>query len=220
MKRLGLITIGQSPREDVTSEMKFFLGDNIEIIECGALDNLTFNEIKRLFPRKGEHYLVTRLRNGTQISLSRERITNLVETCIKKIENNVDIIGILCTGEFSEVNSRKLIIKPSELIFKIVESILSNRKLGIMVPSRKQIQEALRKWSQISTEVKVIYASPYLDKDEIENHANHLKDCDLIILDCIGYNLKAREIVKRITGKIVLLPRILMADLIRELLDG
>ncbi|WP_342788308.1 AroM family protein, partial [Desulfurococcus sp.] len=45
MRRVGLITIGQSPRVDVVSEIKDILGSEIEILECGALDDLAREQI-------------------------------------------------------------------------------------------------------------------------------------------------------------------------------
>ncbi|MGQ9538937.1 MAG: AroM family protein [Candidatus Bathycorpusculaceae bacterium] len=39
--RIGLITIGQSPRTDVTSTIRKMLGIEMELIEKGALNGLT-----------------------------------------------------------------------------------------------------------------------------------------------------------------------------------
>jgi len=218
--KIGLITIGQSPRVDVVPEMVQILG-NVDIIECGALDNLTAEEIQKLAPKEGDYVLVTRLRNGTQVRLSREKIVKLLQTCIEKLENEVDVIGILCTGKFSKLKSKKLLIEPSILLLKVVESILPQGKLGILIPSPDQIEETEEKWSHIGVETKILVVSPYLGKEEeFKKAARTLKDCDLIVLDCIGYNLKAKEIMKNLTKKPVLLPRTLMAHVIRELVEG
>lgn len=218
--KIGLITIGQSPRVDVVPEMVQILGD-VDIIECGALDNLTAEEIQKLAPKEGDYVLVTRLRNGTQVRLSKEKIVKLLQTCIEKLENEVDVIGILCTGKFSKLKSKKLLIEPSILLLKVVESILPQGKLGILIPSPDQIEETEEKWSHIGVETKILVVSPYLGKEEeFKKAARILKDCDLIVLDCIGYNLKAKEIMKNLTKKPVLLPRTLMAHVIRELVEG
>jgi protein AroM len=44
------------------------------------------------------------------------------------------------------------------------------------------------------------------------------KNVDLIVLDCIGYTLKMKEKLKEMTGKPVLLPRSILARVIRELI--
>ena len=41
MKRIGAITIGQSPRVDVVPEMQQILGPDVEIVQAGVLDGLS-----------------------------------------------------------------------------------------------------------------------------------------------------------------------------------
>jgi len=44
-QRVGMITVGQSPRDDIIPSMSPVLGSNIEVIEKGALDRLSGEEI-------------------------------------------------------------------------------------------------------------------------------------------------------------------------------
>ncbi|AEC51406.1 hypothetical protein PNA2_0489 [Pyrococcus sp. NA2] len=216
--RIGLVTIGQSPRTDVVPEMRPYLG-SAEIIECGALDDLTLEEIRDMAPKEGEEVLVSRLRDGSQVRLSREKIVRRLQECIRKLEEEVDIIGVLCTGEFPELSSKKLLVEPSLLLLKTVEA-LNISKLGVIIPDPDQIEMAKRKWERISNDVEVQSVSPYLGgEEELIKAAGMLKDRDIIVLDCIGYSLNAKRIVKRITKKPVILPRTLMARVIGELLE-
>lgn len=41
MKKIGAITVGQSPRVDLIPEIQPILGDSVEIIQAGALDGLS-----------------------------------------------------------------------------------------------------------------------------------------------------------------------------------
>jgi len=52
MKKLGIITVGQSPRSDIVAEMAPFFGKDIDIIERGALDGLSMTQIREFFSRK------------------------------------------------------------------------------------------------------------------------------------------------------------------------
>jgi len=217
--KVGFVTIGQSPRIDVVPEIKHLLGD-VEIVECGALDGLTMEEIQKLAPVEGDYVLVTRLRNGTQVKLSRDKIVKKLQECIKKLEAEVDVIGVLCTGEFPELKSKKLLIEPSLLLLKTIEA-LSVAKLGVIVPDLKQIELTKRKWQSISKDIKVESVSPYVgNTEELKRVAERLKHCDLIVLDCIGYNMDAKRVVKEVTIKPVVLPRSLMGRVIGELLEG
>ena len=44
MKKIGAITVGQSPRVDLIPEIQPILGDSVEIIQAGTLDGLSKEE--------------------------------------------------------------------------------------------------------------------------------------------------------------------------------
>jgi len=215
-----MVTIGQSPRNDVTSDIKDILGSKIEIIECGALDELTLEDVKKLEPKKGEYVLVTRLRDGTQVKVSRNKIIQRIRECIRKIENYVDIIVLLCTGEFPEINSKKPLIKPSTLLYNVVLGLLPKGRLGILIPSPDQIKEVEDKWKKSKLKLIVKTLSPYMSEN-VKNVANEFRkeNVDMIVLDCIGYGKEIARIIKEATNKPVLLPRTLLARIIRELCE-
>jgi len=50
MKKLGLITIGQSPRTDVTPDLIPIFGPDIQLCQAGALDGMTAQEIAAFAP--------------------------------------------------------------------------------------------------------------------------------------------------------------------------
>jgi protein AroM len=213
--KVGFITIGQSPRDDVVSEMRSILGENIEIIECGALDGLSLEEIKELAPKNDEPVLITRLRNGREIKLNPKKIASCLQSCIEKLEEEVDVIGILCTGEFQSLKSKKLLIKPSLVLMNTVDSLLQWGKLGVFIPSSDQVEEAEKKWSRVCGKVEIATVSPYVGKEgETKKAAERLKDCTLIVLDCFGYNLNTKRAVSEITKRPVILPRTLIAHVI------
>ena len=65
--KIGAVTIGQSPRTDVMADMKAILGEEVEVLEAGALDGISMEEIKQMEPAKGDYVLVSRLQNGWSI---------------------------------------------------------------------------------------------------------------------------------------------------------
>lgn len=221
MKKVGLITIGQSPRVDVVPEIMDVLRDlNIDIVECGALDKLSREEIAELAPREGEYVLVTRLRDGSEVRVARERILPLMQSCINSLELVADILGLLCTGEFPELSSRKLLIEPSDLLLKVVES-LKVKKLGIVVPNPAQVEVARRKWDIVAQDVKVLSVSPYTGTlNELRRASEELRDRDLIVLDCIGFSREAKKAVAETSGKPVIIPRTLLARVLGELVEA
>ncbi|TZE82290.1 AroM family protein [Calorimonas adulescens] len=218
-KRIGAVTIGQSPRTDIISEIKCILGD-IEIIERGALDDLSRGEIEKLTPVKGVgKMLVSRLRDGTEVKLSEDKILGLMQQKIDELNGlGVDAILLLCTGEFPHFDSHALLIKPGDVIKGIVDSLDRSVCLGVMVPDKGQIEMTLNKWSGFDN-IVIAAASPYGVFDGIVKAAGKLNLCDIIVMDCMGYNLQMKEAVKKQSGRPVILSRTTVARVAAEILN-
>ena len=58
--KIGAVTIGQSPRTDVMADMKAILGEEVEVLEAGALDGISMEEIKQMEPAKGDYEMCIR----------------------------------------------------------------------------------------------------------------------------------------------------------------
>ncbi|TFG14812.1 AroM family protein [Candidatus Thorarchaeota archaeon] len=222
MKKVAMITIGQSPRTDVMTDVEPILGSSIETIHCGALDDLSLEEIRALEPSPGEELLVTRLTDGTEVKLGHSKIVGKMNQCIQNLEPEVDFIAILCTGEFPELQSKKIMLKPSELMGQLLEGILQSGKLGVLIPNPEQKKVVTEKWKRENLEVFVQDLSPYQEQDmnEIERIAERFRNegVDLIALDCIGYSDELSDFMKREVGVPALLSRTILARVIRELL--
>ena len=217
--KVGFITIGQSPRDDILKDIAPILKrENIEYEECGALDNLTIEEIEQLEPEsKSDYILITRLRNGRQVKLSRPKILTKIRECITNLEQSVDIIAILCTGEFPELASSKRLIEPSILLRKIVESISSQTQINVIIPSADQ-EDEVRNKLQISIPIEIFSISPYLSREEdLREIADRIDNNGIIIMDCLGYSQKMKSAIRAIKTNPVLLPRTILASIISEL---
>lgn len=221
MRRVGFVTIGQSPRVDIVGEIRPLLGAGVEVVECGALDGLGRDEVDRLAPGPGDYVLVTRLRDGSPVRLSRDKIVDRMQRCIDRLEEEVELIGLLCTGDFPELRSKKPMIEPSRLVMSVVSSISGVRRLGIVVHDRDQVGLELARWGKIVSDLVVVPLSAYTGtEDDFRRVARDLRGVDLVVLDSLGYNMRMRDIVREVTGKPVLLPRTVMASLIRELVGN
>lgn len=52
--KIGAVTIGQSPRVDVTPDIMPIFGEQVELIQAGALDGLSREEIERMAPKEDD----------------------------------------------------------------------------------------------------------------------------------------------------------------------
>ncbi len=160
--KVGLLTIGQSPREDVVPEMNPFFLPQIQILEKGLLDDLSPEEIRRLKPKTGEIPLVTRLRKGSSVQLSEKKIGSLLPKAINsmKTKMKVKVVGVLCTNDFQKTEFPPWIIFPFNSLKFLITRIIDIKRLGVVVPLEGQIDAAKKKWKKdkIIVEVKSPYA--------------------------------------------------------------
>jgi protein AroM len=218
--RVGMITIGQSPRKDVVPEIKEILGKKIEVTECGALDGLSRDEVRRLAPTADDDVLVTRLQSGEEVIVGESRILVELQNCVDRLADECDLLALLCTGKFPLIRSKRIILMPEALLDGIVNGILGNITLGVLIPSERQRDQISKRWRRPDRKVVVESASPYSSQDEVTPSAQKLASSapDFIVLDCMGFTSKTRETVRRITARPVILPRSVLAHSILELI--
>lgn len=224
MKKIGIITIGQSPRKDITLDILPILGDKVEILEIGALDDLTREDIEKEKPRDGEKGLISILNDGSSVFFSEKFIIPRLQNCIEKLEKEgVELILFLCTGKFSyNFKSRLPLFFPYDILKNLVPLFARNSSIGVITPKAEQVEFTRNKWISLVNNVEIIPGSPYGDIEEIELAAIELKNknIDVIILDCMGYTLKIKRLVEKISGKPVILSRTLSARVISEVLNN
>jgi protein AroM len=219
--KVGTLTIGQSPRSDVIPELRDVLGPRVGILEKGALDGLSLEEVKAFSPRPNDYILVTRMRDGTEVKIAEAHVIERMKRCISDFQAEpVEIIILLCTGEFPEIESRKILVRPDRIMLNVVQSLLESGRLGVVVPSPDQIPAMRRRWETSGREVVAEAVSPYTGThEELKEKAQKIKasDVDLLILDCIGFGRETRTLFREITKKPVLLPVTMIGRIAREM---
>jgi protein AroM len=220
--KIGALTIGQSPRIDVTPEFEAGLGIRAELVQAGALDGLSLEEVRKFAPQKGDYLLVTRMRDGTEVRLAERHIHQRIQEGVLKLEAaGVDVIVLFCTGEFPHLVSRGLIIKPDVLMERLIPGILPRGRLGVLLPSPEQAASMKNKWLKTGLEVVLDAASPYTGTEaDFRAAARRLAagGADLVVLDCIGFTGEMKGIIREESGKPVILPRTLLGRVCGELL--
>ncbi|TKH03716.1 AroM family protein [Peribacillus simplex] len=216
-KSIGVLTIGQSPRVDVTPSIQHILGNTVDIVEAGGLDRIRDDDLNSVTPDKDEVTYISRLRNGQSIKIGKSKLLPLLQAELDKLEEQVSAVIMLCTGDFPTIINKKPLIYPDKILSHTVQAILSKGKLGLVVPLEEQRNTLTRKWKSTGAELYVEVASPYEDSD-IKRAAGNLKNqgADLIVLDCMGYNETHKKEAMEGSGLPVLLPRTLTARIVAE----
>lgn len=220
--KIGMLTIGQSPRDDVIPEFLAAVGASVELLQKGALDGLGAREIRNLAPQAGDYVLVTRLRDGTEVSVAEERILDRMRLHLRELEEaGASLVVLFCTGEFPALESRIPVLRPNLILENLASSVFAGGRLCAVVPSAGQIDAMRMKWSRrgFVTEVEVL--SPYSSSpEEIQKVAVRAaqRSCDLVVLDCIGYSGAIKAVFREACGKPVLLPRTVLGRVVAEMI--
>ena len=220
--KVGAITVGQSPRVDVVPEMQELLPSHVEIVEAGALDGMTRQEIEALPISDDDYILVSRLADGTSVRFAESQILPKLQQKINMLEAMGAVYNVvICTGEFEhKFETAVPLLFPEKILVSNVKPLLYRGRLGVVTPLPEQMEQCRSKWSGIADDILTVSASPYGDISEIESAVTELrrKNLDLIVLDCIGYDTAMKTAVKKITGVPVMIARSMIARVLSEIL--
>jgi len=229
MSKVGMLTIGQSPREDIISVMRRYLAQEVEILQRGALDDVDLSMVSELRPTGGQPTLVTRMRDGIEVQITHDKILPLVQKGIDDlVEEGAELVVLLCTGEFPELRARRMILYPSKLLHGVIAALANGARLGIVMPVADQVPTLKagqdKRWG--GSDVVFTSASPYAESGikttEWKRAAEELeqREADLVYLDCMGMDEEMKGIVQQVTGKPVILASSVVARMVDELIGS
>lgn len=220
---IGAVTIGQSPRTDVTGDLKSLL-PNTTLIERGALDHVDIQTLERMRQQPKGDILATRLRNGCEVLVGEEDILPLVKEAIYDLAcQDVELILLLCTGTFPNLRCSVPILYPEKTLQAMVTATFLGGSLGIITPSERQRTFQQARWETlVSTDVFIEVASPYQADwmDTLPRAAKHLEHAgvSMIVLDCLGYTVSMRNTVRNAVKLPTLLARSVLGRFAAELM--
>jgi protein AroM len=219
LKRVVFIEAGQSPRDDIVPEIVLQLNGPIDPVERGALDGLSAAEIAALTPGAGEASLVTRLRSGQDVVVSKAAVGERMAAILAGLRpREFDLVVILSTGLLREFDSPTPMVNAQRAIESGIRALAAEeQRLGIVQPIARQIEE-VRLPTLADYPVTLSHAMPG-DRDALARAILDLGGCEVIVLNSVAFDERDRAIVARATGRPVVLARRIVAGAIRLLLD-
>ncbi|MCA0243889.1 MAG: AroM family protein [Proteobacteria bacterium] len=219
VRRVASLTLGQSPRGDVVPDILAQLPMALEVQEFGALDGLSEREIAALAPRADEGSLVTRLRDGREVVLSRQRLAQRMEAICRAIDPaRFDLLIVLTTGLFREFESECPTVNAQRAMDATIAALAAaGQAVGVIYPLRRQVDENAG-YSVPGCALRFSHAAGG-DAAGLRRAADELRGCDFVVLHSVGYVEADREAVAARTGRPVILARRVVAGAIRLLLD-
>ncbi|HSN10757.1 MAG TPA: AroM family protein [Propionibacteriaceae bacterium] len=217
MTKLGVVTIGQAPRPDMVPEMaRHWAG--VEVVERGALDDLTPTQVRASEVREGDEVLTSRMRDGSSAVFGRDLALPGLQAAITGLEEEgCDAVLLVCTGVFPPFQHERPLYRASPLIVSGVEG-LADGVVGVICPLPEQQADSVAKFA--SRTVLTAVADPYgASSDVFAAAASDLvaRGAEMIVMDCMGYTAAHRDLVRDAAPGIpVVTARSVVARLVAE----
>jgi hypothetical protein len=173
---LAAVTIGQSPRPDLLEPLRVRLPGDVMVIEVGALDALTVDDLPR---GPAASPLTTRMRDGRPVTVNEGFLAPLVQAAVLAVEaRGATVTLLLCAGVFPDVRARGRLIRPFEAAVLALRR-LGARRIGVVVPISSQEASAERKWRAARFEPAIRVGPPSM--------AEGWSGIDAVVLDFVGH---------------------------------
>jgi protein AroM len=221
MKKIGMLTIGQTPRNDLIPGLLEILGPDYEIVEAGALDDHTMEDVEKIDLNPDHYILVSRMRDGAEIKITKKYIIPRMQKQLEKLEEQgVRLTVVMCTGKFPPFKSKGLVLTPSEVLKGVIKSALKSGKLAVVYPTAEQMPYAEKDFGAEGIQLYADTVSPY-EPDDVKGLLDRLvkEDPDLVFLNCFGFPYSIKKQVQEATGKPTIHSSAMIARVVKELSD-
>lgn len=208
--KLGIVTVGQAPRTDLTEDLADLLA-GIDVVEHGALDDLDAEELTELAHRarasldagEGAHVLQTRLADGGSIVyLERDAVPRTEAAVGRAAADGATAVLLACTGTFPRLGAPVPVLYPEHMLRQVALAVHGGGPVAVITPDPAQRGDQERRWRRAlpcGTELSVHAASPYRPEGraELDAVAEALASAapHLVVMDCIGYTRAMRALL-------------------------
>ncbi len=218
MPKLAVLTIGQTPRPDITKDLRALLPERVSLTEYGALDGLTRQQALDLlaYPGQGE-LLVTRMGEDPQmLELDGEKLMARLQTCIDRAEQaGAQALLMACTGNFPAYRHTVPLLLPGFGQRQHTKVQAGGRTIGVLIPHESQRAQITGWWAECGVrDVRLAVADPFGDAQQTARAASDLKQqgAAILCLDCFGYTMAHQAVAEQAAGLPVVLPRRVLAE--------
>jgi protein AroM len=189
-KRIGALTIGQSPRPDLVSPLAQLMPDS-EIIQAGALDGLTPQELP---DSSGAAYpLTTHMENGALVTVDESFIAPKLQQAQDRLDaEGVAATLLLCAGTFADLHGTQPVYKPFNIGCSVL-SALNMVSIGLIAPVPEQEAPIRQRWASTGME-PTVWTANLGNQDQAFHRqlSDQINDneLDCIVLDYFGHPLE------------------------------
>ena len=217
---LAILTIGIVPMQEVLPLLTEYI-DEDNISHHSLLGKLSREEVMAEYaPEAGEDTILTLLNDNHLAHVSRRKVERDLQGVVEVLDNQgYDVIILMSTANISSMTARNTIfLEPSRILPPLVSSIVEDHQVGVIVPVEELLTVQAQKWQKPPV---FSLGNPIHDSEQkIIDAGKELlaKGADVIMLDCLGFNQRHRDLLQKQLDVPVLLSNVLIARLAAELL--
>ncbi|CAC0100732.1 hypothetical protein ST616_00737 [Salmonella enterica subsp. enterica serovar Typhisuis] len=220
---LAILTIGVVPMSEVLPLLTEYI-DEQHITHHSLLGKMSREDVMADYAvEPGDDPLLTLLNDNQIAHVSRQKVERDLQSVVEVLDNQgYDVIILMSTAAIKSMAARNsILLEPLRIIPPLVASIVDGHQVGVIVPVAELLAAQEKKWQVLQMPPVYSLANPvHGSEQQLIDAGQALLDqgADVIMLDCLGFHQRHRDILQQVLDVPVLLSNVLIARLASELL--
>ncbi|ABX22395.1 AroM family protein [Salmonella enterica] len=220
---LAILTIGVVPMSEVLPLLTEYI-DEQHITHHSLLGKMSREDVMADYAvEPGDDPLLTLLNDNQIAHVSRQKVERDLQSVVEVLDNQgYDVIILMSTAVIKSMAARNtILLEPLRIIPPLVASIVDGHQVGVIVPVAELLAAQEKKWQVLQKPPVYSLANPvHGSEQQLIDAGQALLDqgADVIMLDCLGFHQRHRDILQQALDVPVLLSNVLIARLASELL--
>ncbi|EDE4559853.1 AroM protein [Salmonella enterica subsp. enterica serovar Newport] len=220
---LAILTIGVVPMSEVLPLLTEYI-DEQHITHHSLLGKMSREDVMADYAvESGDDPLLTLLNDNQIAHVSRQKVERDLQSVVEVLDNQgYDVIILMSTAAIKSMAARNsILLEPLRIIPPLVASIVDGHQVGVIVPVAELLAAQEKKWQVLQMPPVYSLANPvHGSEQQLIDAGQALLDqgADVIMLDCLGFHQRHRDILQQALDVPVLLSNVLIARLASELL--
>ncbi|EBT1177998.1 AroM family protein [Salmonella enterica] len=220
---LAILTIGVVPMSEVLPLLTEYI-DEQHITHHSLLGKMSREDVMADYAvEPGDDPLLTLLNDNQIAHVSRQKVERDLQSVVEVLDNQgYDVIILMSTAAIKSMAARNsILLEPLRIIPPLVASIVDGHQVGVIVPVAELLAAQEKKWQVLQMPPVYSLANPvHGSEQQLIDVGQALLDqgADVIMLDCLGFHQRHRDILQQALDVPVLLSNVLIARLASELL--
>ncbi|EBJ9997545.1 AroM protein [Salmonella enterica] len=220
---LAILTIGVVPMSEVLPLLTEYI-DEQHITHHSLLGKMSREDVMADYAvEPGDDPLLTLLNDNQIAHVSRQKVERDLQSVVEVLDNQgYDVIILMSTAAIKSMAARSsILLEPLRIIPPLVASIVDGHQVGVIVPVAELLAAQEKKWQVLQMPPVYSLANPvHGSEQQLIDAGQALLDqgADVIMLDCLGFHQRHRDILQQALDVPVLLSNVLIARLASELL--